>query len=51
MKNIESIKVPEEVLNRFQKVFDKLNERENAEPDKVHGPVKVHGTVIPPSKG
>ena len=45
IKNIESIEVPEEVLNRFQKVFDKLNERENAEPDKVHGP------VVPPSKG
>ena len=45
MKNIESIEVPEKVLDRFQKVFDKLNERENAAPEKVHGP------VIPPSKG
>ena len=33
--NIKSIAVPEEVLNRFQKVFDKLNERENAAPKKV----------------
>ena len=45
MANIESIKVPEEVLSRFQKVFDKLNEKENAAHE------KVHGTVIPPSKG
>ena len=45
MKNIETIEVPQEVLSRFQKVFDKLNERENAAPEKVHGP------VIPPSKG
>ena len=45
MANIESIKVPEEVLSRFQKVFDKLNERENAAHE------KVHGTIIPPSKG
>ena len=45
MANIESIEVPEEVLSRFQKAFDRLNGRENAAPE------KVHGTVIPPSKG
>ena len=45
MKNIESIKVPEEVLNRFQKVFDKLNKRENAAPERLPIP------VIPLSKG
>ena len=43
--NIESTQVPEEILSRFQKVFDKLNERKRAVPD------KVHGTTIPPSKG
>ena len=35
MENIESIKVPEKVLNRFQKVFDKLNKRENAASKKL----------------
>lgn len=45
MENIESITVPEEVLNRYQKVFDKLNERKNTAPE------KVHGTVVSPSKG
>ena len=45
MAYIESAKVPEEVLRRFQKVFDQLNERKNVEPG------KVHGTVVPPSKG
>ena len=45
MENIESTEVPEEILSRFQKVFDKLNERKSAVSDKVHGP------TIPPSKG
>ena len=45
MENIESIEVPEEVLGRFQEVFDKLNERENAKSG------KIHGTVVSPSKG
>ena len=44
MENIESIGVPEEVLSRFQKVFNKLNERKRVEPDKVHGTV---GTARP----
>ena len=45
MANIETTEVPEEILSRFQKVFDSLNERKSAVPD------KVHGTTIPPSKG
>ena len=45
MANIKMTEVPEEILSRFQKVFDKLNERKSAVPD------KVHGTTIPPSKG
>ena len=45
MENIESIKVPEKVLDRFQKVFDKLNKRENAASKKLPLP------VVPLSKG
>ena len=45
MENIESIEVPQGVLDRFQKVFDKLNERENTAPE------KVTGIVVPPSGG
>ena len=45
MENIESTEVPEKILSRFQKIFDQLNERKSAVPD------KVHGTTIPPSKG
>ena len=44
MENIESTNVPEIVLYRFQKVFDKLNERKSAVPD------NVYGTVIRPVK-
>ena len=40
MKNIETIEVPQEVLSRFQKVFDKLNERENAAPDGSNSSLK-----------
>ena len=45
MKNIELIEVPQEVLDRFQKVFDKLNERENTAQE------KVPGIVVRPSGG
>ena len=34
MANIETTEVPEEILSRFQKVFDSLNERKSAVPDK-----------------
>ena len=43
--NIKSIEVPEEVLDRFQKVFDKLTKRENAAPERLPIP------VVPLSKG
>ena len=46
MENIEFIGVPEEVLSRFQKVFDKLNGRKNTEPDKVRGTVVAAGPSI-----
>ena len=54
MKNIESIEVPEEVLNRFRKVFDKLNDISESQSElevsvsKADSDV-VEGTNIPPS--
>ena len=46
MKNIESIEVPQKVLDRFQKVFDKLNERENAAPKKVQRETEVRDVPV-----
>ena len=53
MKNIETIEVPEEVLNRFRKVFDKLNDISESQSELEVSVSKsdsdvVEGTNIPP---
>ncbi len=48
MKNIESIKVPQGVLDRFQKVFDKLLVFSTQHPDIVReGELETEGRIIP----
>ena len=49
MANIESIEAPEEVLSRFQKVFDKLNERKSAAVRGIPVSFAAFVNAIPPS--